>query len=887
MPITKVPVVHKFGIISHSQRLELQERLLKQTYLQSVKSKRMHVSQRNPLEVSEVFIQQFNNAETFDEKDRYEEMARKMLERAKRRAGVRNSGSGNHVNLPLAWTELAQIAQCKGQIQEECLDVLIVSLDVSPLAKYHIPALFFLAETMLYWLRTDAVHQPYLRTGEIKLLRMGQLVFQRLFYHHMAGQLQGHSDFKNRLFTYTDGLVECQEAYNPYPNVLLSMRFIIEVSKIILADAAVEPGEVKEGDDVPGAPKHDMEQLESATREMYRQEQRDTDGHSSHSGAISSSVHDLSPTLWHALDVWRCTNSLSGGFREALKALAHCGLGLASETWVDGIIALNILSETAKSNMAAMKVLHRLAQGVKVTEDLITPPLSSRSGHSDMFSISSSDDDMMHKHSDSRGSYLSSKPSLSDIYERSDEGDLDKKLGSSASANGLSSATNSFNVTDSNGSNQDALESQREEDEEDGDDSRPRPVLKESAGGLKLPLKSREVSFDEATIAKERTAEKSDLLKRQLQGSGVERPLRLSGNTQESNLSARSLTEDTVPGTGFLPDVGSDFFTSRGSDASSAPTFTNLPLPETPGINGWHWEVAFTYTDMLANICIHGNTASIQKMALVGTNLRLAEPQHRVITTIQLPSAGLLDLAAFHALNEATDGGPNDWSWRIRYGAIQGLVKVVRSLEGDKAREGLRTAAWNALLRSHTAEKDGRVLEALKVGQVHTDMQGILGKEPGEGQLAIGGRIASGLSLIYLPPLPPPVELPLPRMPHPVRSQTVGRPQMSQRSTQRDPLRTSLKEEIDLATSLYEPPVNYNTRTSFDLRRIVEDQWRKELQTKLDGDKEERRKELEKKQKEEEEQQRHREENKAKKLAANKPKRKTSSAKSSGVTSPK
>ena len=69
------------------------------------------------------------------------------------------------------------------------------------------------------------------------------------------------------------------------------------------------------------------------TRELYQREQQDTDAHSSHSGAISSSVHDLSPTLWHALDVWRCTNSLSGGFREALKALAHCGLGLASETW--------------------------------------------------------------------------------------------------------------------------------------------------------------------------------------------------------------------------------------------------------------------------------------------------------------------------------------------------------------------------------------------------------------------------------------------------------------------------------------------------------------------------------------------------------------------------
>ena len=58
---------------------------------------------------------------------------------------------------------------------------------------------------MLYWLRTDAVHQPYLRTGEIKLLRMGQIVFTRLFYHHMAGQLQGHEEFKNRLYTYLDG----------------------------------------------------------------------------------------------------------------------------------------------------------------------------------------------------------------------------------------------------------------------------------------------------------------------------------------------------------------------------------------------------------------------------------------------------------------------------------------------------------------------------------------------------------------------------------------------------------------------------------------------------------------------------------------------------------
>ena len=59
----------------------------------------------------------------------------------------------------------------------ECLDVLITSLDQAPLQRSHIPALFFLAETTLYWLRTDVIHQPYLRTGEIKLLKASAKLF--------------------------------------------------------------------------------------------------------------------------------------------------------------------------------------------------------------------------------------------------------------------------------------------------------------------------------------------------------------------------------------------------------------------------------------------------------------------------------------------------------------------------------------------------------------------------------------------------------------------------------------------------------------------------------------------------------------------------------------
>jgi hypothetical protein len=70
------------------------------------------------------------------------------------------------------------------------------------------------------------------------------------------------------------------------------------------------------------------------TRESGSRQDPRENSHSAHSaGAISSSVHDLSPTLWHALDVWRCTNHLGGGLAEALRALATCGMGLSNENW--------------------------------------------------------------------------------------------------------------------------------------------------------------------------------------------------------------------------------------------------------------------------------------------------------------------------------------------------------------------------------------------------------------------------------------------------------------------------------------------------------------------------------------------------------------------------
>ncbi|WAQ97990.1 TM232-like protein [Mya arenaria] len=797
MPITKIPIVHKFGIISHTQRLELQERLLKQSYIQTLKSQKVQLPTRNPLEVSEDFVQEYNNAKLFDENvrsaritggqdepkvnkilekaEQLEQTAQKMLERAKRRAGLRAGGAGRHVNLPLAWTDLAQLAQCRGKIQEECLDVLTISLDQSPLDKQHVPALFFLAETMLYWLRTDAVHQPYLRTGEIKLLKMGQLVFSRLFYHHMAGQLAGQKEFKNRLFTYLDGLQDCQEAYSPYPNALLSVRFIITVGKIIMSDTQLEPGEVKEGDNVVTKSALSRPSARSTDTGRRTFQSKDHTSHTSHSVAISSSVHDLSPTLWHALDVWRCTNHLSGGLKEALMALSHCGMGLVNESWVDSMVALQILSEASKSSLMAMRALHSLA-------------------------MESSESSQERPESQSRVSVASSKPTLSDIYERSEEGDSDRyrNSGSSKTKRGSSEITSSMKTNDPDSSPPFSLS----------------PDKKEKAGEEPGYLQKREVSFEA-----HKEMEKSEPLRRLTPKSTPGRAV-----TQGSRTTAGTGESMFPPGTGYQAEAGTTLPSGRASEAS-----TN---PEMPGINGWHWEVAITYTDILGDICLHGSSAEIQKMALMGMNRDIADPFKRGYTVVPLHSAGLLDLAFFRAMTETKDGGPNDWSWRIRYGAVQAIVKICRCLANDKNREGIRNAAWNMLLRAHSQEKDERVLEALKVGQVHTDLESYLNKRLTVTQYTLGSKVADGLATIYLPPLPPPVDPYSPprrkeMTPSPVKATT-----------------TSQEEEIMLASALYEPPVSFSTRTSFDLRRIVEDQWRKDLQAELDNEEKDRQKAL-------------------------------------------
>ncbi|MGH0172889.1 UNVERIFIED_CONTAM: hypothetical protein FKN15_013487 [Acipenser sinensis] len=59
-------------------------------------------------------------------------------------------------------------------------------------------------------------------------------------------------------------------------------------------------------------------------------------------------------------------------------------------------------------------------------------------------------------------------------------------------------------------------------------------------------------------------------------------------------------------------------------------------------------------------------------------------------------------------------------AWYVRYSAVHAVVKICHHLHGDTAREGLRNASWKALQKQQNDEKDGRVVDAVRVAEYST-----------------------------------------------------------------------------------------------------------------------------------------------------------------------
>ncbi|XP_029564565.1 transmembrane protein 232 isoform X4 [Salmo trutta] len=329
MPIIKVPVVHNLGIISQTHKEDLEKRLFKKA--QEITITTNSKATRNPFEITEEFIKKYNNSQGSEEQDKYNELARQLLSRSKRRAGLKCMGEGYHVQLPLAWTELLLLGLCHGKIQNDSLDSLLMSLDHAPVHAEQIPALFYLGESVLYWVCADTSQKPNLYTCEVKILKLGYLVFLRLFLFHISGNLSGYQRSKSHLHVFLKALSQCEPCYQPYPNILLSVHFMLRSGEII---CGLEPF-----------------QDDSASAQADCQE------------------YDVNQVLWHCLLSWYCVQNNVRQLSQVAHHLIMLREELQKDNWVDCALGLMVLGEAAKSSLLCLQMLMSLHINPKTEQD--------------------------------------------------------------------------------------------------------------------------------------------------------------------------------------------------------------------------------------------------------------------------------------------------------------------------------------------------------------------------------------------------------------------------------------------------------------------------------------------------------------------------------------
>jgi hypothetical protein len=142
------------------------------------------------------------------------------------------------------------------------------------------------------------------------------------------GSTGPYEEFKIRLYTYLEGLEECETAYSSYPNAVWCIRYIDSVGAVLAASVDKNVLHARRSVSsttslpVPQIPPEDL-------RELNQPE-------------LSAIVQELSPTIWHSVDVWlfvkkystnNLTEAMNHYFNETILSLISCRHKIIEENW--------------------------------------------------------------------------------------------------------------------------------------------------------------------------------------------------------------------------------------------------------------------------------------------------------------------------------------------------------------------------------------------------------------------------------------------------------------------------------------------------------------------------------------------------------------------------
>ncbi|CAF0711837.1 unnamed protein product [Brachionus calyciflorus] len=340
MPINKILITHKFGIISQSHKRQLQERITKQRLLleNQTKNKKKNNDDLISLQINEEFVKEYNEAPS-EKRTKLNQKCSQIFEKIKKK--LSNPSTIDDLNVQLCWAELSQLMQCNSPIQEECMDLFLMSLEYARLSSSQIPTLFFLAETIIYWIRTDTVNQPFLRAFEIKLLKVGKLIFERIYIHSIDKSLDDQDDLKEHLSIYLQGFSDLKTAYSPYPDAFLYIEFMIKIGEIVVGSS-----NKKLDSDMSATPSTliiDVDQRLNLTDQF----------------------------LWSIIELYKLLNS-----KYSPEKLDQClnsfnSLHFRDENWLDSSLSLYILAESSKINLKGLKLFLQLSTRDEDYEDTL------------------------------------------------------------------------------------------------------------------------------------------------------------------------------------------------------------------------------------------------------------------------------------------------------------------------------------------------------------------------------------------------------------------------------------------------------------------------------------------------------------------------------------
>ncbi|NP_001093523.1 transmembrane protein 232 [Danio rerio] len=320
MPILKIPIKHHLGIVSQSQLEQLIKRHRKKKEETGNVTARKKIK-RNPLETTEDFIEKYNQVQGSKEQEKYENLAKEFLCRWKRLAGfTAAAGKGKHVDLPRAWTQLVLLSLSNGNVRNDSLNALVVSLDHAPFNADQIPVLFHLVESVQHFLCSNTTLSEQPCSYEKKMLQLGYLVSLRLFIFQLTGM--NEQELSNIYLQRLKELLTCETRYQEFPDMLFAVQLMLCVWEVLCGLRLTEDN----------AAQVSVEARELGVNQVLRQ----------------------------CLLSYHCVQNNGTQLPQVIKQLMLLRDKLQHDNWVECGLGLMILGEAAKSSMLCLQALMNL-----------------------------------------------------------------------------------------------------------------------------------------------------------------------------------------------------------------------------------------------------------------------------------------------------------------------------------------------------------------------------------------------------------------------------------------------------------------------------------------------------------------------------------------------